>query len=233
MENVAENTNNQIDFLSRYPYKTDNNGHYYTNHGIVPGIMSFTILGNSFGSFIAGSGIFTGKSRNEKLRMCGITSSTMGPAEAKAAGLITPVTFNQTGGTRTLEMNKYVAADFQAICNEILALGWFKLYVGNSYRSKNSVSNGISRHCWGIAVDINPGNGGNPWFDTHISRSMGEPAYGSRPWPMKKCSYSGGYDKTKCIWHYGHPVVQIFESHGWGWGGAYGDVMHFSVDDGH
>lgn len=24
------------------------------------------------------------------------------------------------------------------------------------------------------------------------------------------------------------PVVKAFEAHGWGWGGTYGDYMHFS-----
>ena len=180
------------------------------------------------------SGMFTGKSRAEKMKMYGVGSYSLSPSEAKAKGLITNVTFNQTGGTKTLPMNKYIAEDFKAICNEILALGWFKLNVGNCYREKNSVSNGVSRHCWGIAVDINPGKGGNPWFATHIQRGQTEPAQGAQqPWPTKRTPYNGTYDRSKCMWHWKHPVVQIFLAHGWGWGGAYGDTMHFSVDDGH
>ena len=178
--------------------------------------------------------MFTGKSRSEKMKMYGVGSQSLSPSEAKAKGLITNVTFNQTGGTKTLPMNKYIAEDFKAICNEILALGWFKLNVGNCYREKNSVSNGVSRHCWGIAVDINPGSGGNPWFATHIQQGQTEPAQGAQqPWPTKRTPYKGTYDRSKCIWHWKHPVVQIFLAHGWGWGGAYGDTMHFSVDDGH
>jgi hypothetical protein len=109
------------------------------------------------------------------------------------------------------------------------------LNVGNCYRPKNSLSGGrVSRHCWGIAVDINPGSGGNPWFNTHIPKSQPEPAEGSQaPWSTQKSHYNGTYDRRRCIWHWGHPVVKIFLAHGWGWGGAYGDVMHFSVDDGH
>lgn len=179
-------------------------------------------------------GLYTNKSRNQKLKMCGITSTSMSPSEVKKAGLIVNVTFNQTGGTKTLPMNKYIAEDFKAICNEILALGWFKLNVGNCFRDKNSITKGVSRHCWGIAVDINPGTGGNPWFNTRISRSQKELNKGDKaPWGIRKCPYNGGYDRSKCIWHYEHPVVKIFLAHGWGWGGSYGDVMHFSVDDGH
>lgn len=179
-------------------------------------------------------GIFTGKTRNQKMKLYGVGSQSLGPAQAKSQGLIVDVTFNQTGGTKTLPMNKYIAEDFKAICNEILALGWFKLNVGNCYREKNSVSNSVSRHCWGVAVDINPGSGGNPWFATHIPKILVEPKQGSQqPWPTKSTPYKGTYDRSKCIWHWGHPVVQIFLAHGWGWGGAYGDTMHFSVDDGH
>ena len=179
-------------------------------------------------------GMFTGKTSSEKRKMFGISNKKVGPSDVKSSGLIVDVTFNQTGGTKTLPMNKYIAEDFKAICNEILALGWFKLNVSNCYRAKNSVSNGMSRHCWGVAVDINAGNGGNPWFATRISKDRPEPAQGSNaPWRMKTCPYNGTYDRSKCIWHWKHPVVQIFLAHGWGWGGSYGDVMHFSVDDGH
>ena len=154
------------------------------------------------------SGMFTNKTREEKMKMYGVNNVKLTPQEAKANGLITSVTFNQTGGTKTLLMNKYIAEDFKAICDEILALGWFKLNVGNCYREKNSVSGSVSRHCWGVAVDINPGSGGNPWFATHISKGQEEPARGAQqPWPTKQTPYGGTYDRSKCIWHWNHPVV--------------------------
>ena len=89
----------------------------------------------------------------------------------------------------------------------------------------------MSRHCWGLAVDINAGKGGNPWFSTRIDKNQAEPQQGSSaPWGIKATPYNGTYDRTKCIWHWKHPVVQIFLAHGWGWGGSYGDVMYFSID---
>ena len=179
-------------------------------------------------------GVFYGKSDKEKLEMCGINDVRVGPQQVKNEGLIIDVTFNQTGGTKTLPMNKYIAEDFKNICDEILATG-FKLNVGNCYRDKNSVSGGVSRHCWGLAVDINPGSGGNPWFATHISKifnSVRKDLYEGceQPWPTKSTHYYGTYDSSKCIWSWNHPVVEIFIRHGWGWGGAYGDTMHFSID---
>ena len=58
-----------------------------------------------------------------------------------------------------------------------------------------------------------------------------EPAEGSKlNFSMRKYSQpKNGYDKTKCIWHFNHPVAQIFRKHGWNWGGQFGDVMHFDL----
>ena len=192
-------------------------------------------------------GAFYGKSRAACRRMAGITDTSMTAKQVQAAGLIVNVTFNQSSGKRTLKMNKYIAEDFKQICNEILALGNFKLDVGNCFRPKDTISGSeVSRHCWGVAVDINAGGSGNPWFaategfpktesgNLMIPKNQPELAKGSKaPWGIKMYPYNGGYDSSKCIWHWGHPVVQIFLRHGWGWGGAYGDVMHFSIDDGH
>ena len=55
--------------------------------------------------------MFTGKSRSEKMKMYGVGSQSLSPSEAKAKGLITNVTFNQTGGTKTLPMNNACSPD--------------------------------------------------------------------------------------------------------------------------
>ena len=171
---------------------------------------------------------FKGKTDAEKFEMCRVKPG-MTPAQAKALGVIEQCSFPQSSGKASLPMNKYIAQDFAAICQEILNLGFFKLYVGNAFRTAFSAG-GKSRHQIGCAVDINPGQGGNPWFATRINKGDPEPAIGSTPWSIKQCPYRGGYDRNKCVWHWGHPVVQIFLNHGWGWGGSYGDVMHFSLD---
>ena len=177
-------------------------------------------------------GMFSGKKTAEKLRMCHVDNS-IGWRETKELGLLESVTIKGNPDSTVL-MNKYIITDFLAICEEIRNLGFYNLYVGNCYRTTSTAKH--SRHFWGLAVDINPGKRGNPWFGSgksnyHIPTNAPEPAKGSRPpYPMKACAYSGTYDPTRCIWHWGHPVVQIFLKHGWGWGGAYGDVMHFSID---
>lgn len=187
--------------------------------------------GRTYGSV----GMFTGiKSRNERLKMCGIeggVGSRLTGTQAKNMGLIQKLTVNVTGGTQTIEVNKYIHEDLKKICDEILAIGWFKLHISSHFRPANSVKRGMSRHCWGLAIDINAGKGGNPYFNHRVQRGENEVADGTTaPWGCKMCPYHGVYDKTKCIWNWEHPVVKIFEAHGWGWGGNYGDVMHFSVD---
>lgn len=176
---------------------------------------------------VGGSGIFSGKSSAEKLRMCGINGD-WSPQSALSRGLITDVTVPCSPGT--IKFNKYAANDLVAILNEIKSqLSWFTLKISSAFRTSLSAG-GHSRHQVGLAVDINAGSFANPWFATHIPKNFPEPAQGSSaPWPCKKYS-APPYDRTKCIWHWGHPVVKIFQSHGWGWGGDYGDVMHFSID---
>ena len=205
------------------------------NIQITGGDLQFSAFG-SLGIDLSsiGTSNFTNMSRSEKLAACGITAG-MGPGDAERAGLIVDLPIPQ--GSSRVRLNKYVAQDFLNIYNEVNAIGKFVFRVSSSYRNSNSVPGGVSRHCLGLAVDINAGAGGNPWFNTHslprtcaeLSSLQGPPW----PWPTKDCPYNGFYDPSKCFWAWDHPIVQIFKKHGWGWGGAYGDTMHFSIDDGH
>ena len=203
--------------------------------------------GGGFGGSYGSAGCFTGKSYEEKCRMAGITSEMQqwkgkgnpyGIKFKEMTGMIDTVKFPQYGGTGSLDMNKACHGDFIAICNEIMQLGWFKLKLSNSWRPKNSISHSVSRHCFGVAVDINVSSShsesGNPWFAIPRGQSMPqtEPAAGSAPPFSCKMYATGPYDRSTCVWSWDHPVVKIFEAHGWGWGGRYGDVMHFSILNG-
>lgn len=66
----------------------------------------------------------------------------------------------------------------------------------------------MSNHAYGCAIDLNPG------YNPYIGK-------------MDDKTDSNLYIRTK---H--HPVVKIFAKHGWGWGGRYGDFMHFSPFNG-
>jgi hypothetical protein len=114
---------------------------------------------------------------------------------------------------------------------------------GYSWRKVNNGSNSskMSNHSYGLAIDINPGSGGNPFFNTHNLPAQETEALRDNQWswPFKVsssgspiCRYSGKYDGNKCIWYWEHPVVKIMNKYGFGWGGRYGDTMHFSVFNG-
>jgi hypothetical protein len=179
---------------------------------------------------------FKGKSDAEKMAMVGLSNHPRGAnagTQVKAMGLIQEgVRLPDSNGGVTVPVNKYAIADLTAICNEILQLGWFKCHISNVWRPTTKLTGGWSYHCGGIAIDINP-NHGCPYFNHRFEGQIAEPPNGAPPPAGNKPGYSfripSAYDRTCCIWSYGHPVVRIFENHGWGWGGRYGDTMHFSL----
>lgn len=234
----------------------DENGKKYTNVPLFRGLTKYIIEGGSSGYNGAvpsptGPLPFKGKTHAQKFEMCGVRPG-MSSAEAMATGNI--VTFHMPGQSAGLQYNKNIIHDLMAIQAEVNQLGWFTFRIGNCWRAGASAG-GRSRHQIGCAVDINPNSnpsgGGNPWFDvslcSHFSRGPqvatqtnnfvdGQTA----PWGKNAKwtgvpSWSPGtfvFKRATSIWDHSHPVVQIFLNHGWGWGGAYGDVMHFSLDGG-
>lgn len=92
-----------------------------------------------------------------------------------------------------------------------------------SWRNVNSKpGNKLSNHAYGAAIDINPSNDNsyNP------NKKGGKPTEGNFP-----CAEETG-NKGK-IRTTTNPIVKVFKKHGWGWGGTYGDYMHFSYFDGY
>lgn len=73
-----------------------------------------------------------------------------------------------------------------------------------SYEYRNTSSGTMSNHAYGCAIDINP-------------------VYNEQKKYVDDKPDNNKYIRTK-----NHPVVRIFAKHGWGWGGSYGDFMHFS-----
>jgi hypothetical protein len=87
-----------------------------------------------------------------------------------------------------------------------------------SYREvKNGKKNQpLSNHSYGIAIDINPSQ--NPFVHG------GAPIQEQYP-----CATE---NDNKSIRTLTNPIVKVFMAHEWGWGGRYGDYMHFSYFDG-
>ena len=176
-------------------------------------------------------GMFTGKSNEEKMEML----------KAGHGKNIQEFEYysNKTNKKEKIKLNKYLIHDFLAIVEEIeKEIPWYKFYVGERghYRANSNTNHGR-----GLAVDINPGQAGNPWFNLsgkNIPKTEKEVEgktaieigknHQSDSWPGNQFKY----DRTVCIWSCDHPVIKIFEKHGWGWGGTVigGDVMHFSIN---
>ena len=72
------------------------------------------------------------------------------------------------------------------------------------YQFRTTKKGALSNHAFACAIDINPGY--NPWIEC-----------------LDQYTDDDLHIRTK-----NHPVVKIFAKHGWGWGGSYGDFMHFS-----
>ena len=117
----------------------------------------------------------------------------------------------------SVQIHKRLAFDVQNIIKEIVNSGYqLKSIGGFSFRrcKNGKLNQPLSNHGGGGAIDINAG-GINPFV------------HGGRPLASGD-DLNPGHIRTV-----NHPVVKIFKKYGWGWGGTYGDYMHFSINDGH
>ena len=128
-------------------------------------------------------------------------------------------------GDKRITVHKDLVEEVKSIFNEIYNLGFnVKLVGGYTYRTINNPkypnSTTLSMHSFGCAIDIN-------WKDNPFKASQ------SRPFEYAPDYWAGiQYNPNECIWTNDHPVVRIFKNHEWGWGGRYGDFMHFSKANG-
>ena len=162
----------------------------------------------------------------------------------KSRGYIVDVNLpvrKQPDGTITYQhqkCHKGVKNDLLSIFQEIINETNYCSYgLGGCYVNK------ALRHGWGVAIDT--GNGGfrdyktNPWFNGNCPQILAKGTLWStkftrhNPDPGLSSNHKyDNYDPMYSIWAWDHPVIAIFKRHGWGWGGAYGDTMHFSLFQG-
>lgn len=141
-------------------------------------------------------------------------------------------TTNGTTKTWTIELHKSLKDNFISIIDELNSKGILINNI-NSYKWRTVPKTGnLSNHSLGIAVDINPGsivgantpdnpsNIKNPWFrGYHIELN-------------NQSTWTKGENSVTRVRDYQSEIVETFAKYGWGWGGQYGDTMHFSYAGG-
>lgn len=171
--------------------------------------------------------VYTGKNisggnKSEVLAALGFTGTD---DESYCNSKMVTIKVKTLNGNKLLTVHRDLAAEIQTIFEEIYDIGFNVIEVGGyKYRTvrnpNNPNSTALSMHSFGCAIDIN-------WRNNPFPKNFKKP-FTTAP------EYWNGrhYDPNSCIWTFDHPVVTIFRNHEWGWGGRYGDLMHFSKANG-
>ena len=120
--------------------------------------------------------------------------------------------------THKLRLHKDLVEEVQSIYDELKKLGVQLNGFQGSYcyrkikKANGKSGNALSMHALGCAIDIN---------------------YNLNPYKDKGKPQTSGDDTPRGIVRtMNSPIVKVFANHGWGWGGRYGDYMHFSKANG-
>lgn len=186
----------------------------YTSHSILGGIARFTTA-STFG-FDTGGGSFSvgGSSRKQVINKLGFSDS---PTESECASKMKTINIDAYPG-RKITVHKDLINDVQGIFRELKNAGVnLNQYIGGYFfrpinNPKHPGSKTLSMHSFGCAIDIN---------------------YNLNPFVKNGTPLTSGDDtpagKVRTL---SSPIVKAFEKYGWGWGGRYGDYMHFSLANG-
>ena len=193
----------------------DDEGNLYSNESVLKGILHHSKFDggydpiNGFTDYIIGGG-----SRKEIIKKLGFSDN---PTEAECRSKMKSFKLNAYPNF-TFTLHKDLESEAQQIYNELKELGVeLNKYQGHyCFRPINNPSKKgsktLSMHSFGCAIDLN---------------------YNLNPFVRNGKPLSSG-DNTKkgIVRTLDSPIVKIFEKYGWGWGGRYGDYMHFSKANG-
>ena len=192
----------------------------YTNESILKGILHHTYFGNiydgNFGSDFTGGGFSVGSGkRAEVIRALGFSSS---PSQDECWSKMQTINIEAYPG-RKITIHKDLVPEVQRIFARLKNAGVeLNQYIGGFvFRPINNPSHPgsktLSMHSFGCAIDINYNL--NPFVK------------GGKPWEGHGDDTRKGICRTM-----NSPIVKAFAAEGWGWGGRYGDYMHFSKANG-
>lgn len=195
----------------------DENGKQYVNLNLTDGLQYFTEFdgnGGGGGEYVYGIPTIGSGKRADAIRALGFSEH---PSESECSRAMTTIKVpSRSKGTLNLTIHKNLAEDVKAIFKEIYDSGFDAYMVGGyCYRQINNPNNKsssrpLSMHSFGCAIDIN--------WDVNPFVSKGRPMTTG--------------DTDKVFRTPNSPVVQAMARHGFGWGGRYGDYMHFSTANG-
>lgn len=189
--------------------------------------------GGAYNGYVATAGGIPGGNEQSKLtqaeknkrlnELFGGSPPARKPVRPEPSGFkdkyMTTITFVNHGKSHSVQIHKGVAKRLKDCLEEISKTTSFVINDIGGYswrcikRPNGACGSSLSNHSYGLAIDINFNGGVNPYI------SNGKPL-------------ASGDSNTK-IRTWNSPVVKIMNKYGFGWGGAYGDYMHFSYLGGH
>lgn len=191
--------------------QVDNEGLHYSFDGLIDGIVRFSTFTRN--GFDAGCGIGAGN-RAEIIKGLGFSDR---PTKAECDAAVTTINIDAYPG-RQITVHKSLITEVQDIFRRLKQAG-VNLngnIGGYCYRAiSNPHKPGcptLSMHSFGCAIDIN--------YDLNPFVAHGKP------------QESGDDTSNGKVRTMNSPIVKAFEANGWGWGGRYGDYMHFSKANG-
>ena len=182
----------------------------YANIGIMQGIIQFSNFGTA--SIDDATGSIGSANRREVVSALGFSDN---PSKSETSRAMKTISIDTINGPKKITIHNRLSMEVMAIFNEIKQSGFnVNQVAGYCHRTINNPNRPgspvLSMHSFGCAIDIN--------WNVNPFVSRGKPQ-------------SGG-DSSTNIRTMNSPVVQAFARHGWGWGGKYGDYMHFSKANG-
>lgn len=214
MEEVKKENTESKDIESKTydeDIQMDTAGKHYSFDGLIDGIVRFSNFTGS--GFDQGGGIGSGN-RAKVIKELGFSDR---PSKAECDAAVTTINIEAYPGRR-ITVHKSLVNEVQDIFRRLKQAGvQLNSNIGGyCYRAINNPSKPgcptLSMHSFGCAIDIN--------YDLNPFVAHGKPLD------------SGDETSKGKVRTMNSPIVKAFAANGWGWGGRYGDYMHFSKANG-
>lgn len=192
----------------------DDEGNLYSNESVLKGICHHSKFDGGYDPTGPNDYAIGGGSRRDIIKKLGFSDY---PTEAECRSKMKSFQLKAYPNF-TFTLHKDLESEVQQIYKELKELGVELNECQSHYRFRpinNPTKKGsktLSMHSFGCAIDLN--------------YNWNEFVANGRPWT------SGDNTKKGIVRTLDSPIVKVFAKYGWGWGGRYGDYMHFSKANG-